>query len=418
MARTAERAKTIRMMLMCKSQDLFLREMQNQIRKLENPNHPDFLQKENSGKVLVTTSVYAKCDANERLELSDSIYALSNNMNYPLLVGGDFNVITNKEEKIGGLPVYHTKFEDFAFCMNSCELTEVEFRGSPFTWWNGRAGDDCIFKRLDRILVNSHFLDWFGNLSMEHLSRTGLDHAPLLLTLITRENIVKIKEQHFEEDPFEVNRMVLQQAQAEFKRYLHFEEEFWRQKSGIQWHTEGDRNTRFFHSLVNGRRKSLQLTIIQNGEGDWIDNSDFIANVAIELYQRQFTQEATYSDYSILEHVQESVTQEQNSALCSMPSLEEVKRVVFELAGYSACGPDGFSEVSLQRIMGVLHEYELASGQKINVDKNAFYMHKNVPSELIQDVQQTIGFTRGNFLLLILDVQYFMLESRSFSTRM
>ncbi|XP_059289476.1 uncharacterized protein LOC132042996 [Lycium ferocissimum] len=42
-----------------------------------------FLQ--NSGKVLITTLVYAKCDANERLELWDSIYNLSNNMYFPWL---------------------------------------------------------------------------------------------------------------------------------------------------------------------------------------------------------------------------------------------------------------------------------------------------------------------------------------------
>ncbi|XP_060182462.1 uncharacterized protein LOC132612146 [Lycium barbarum] len=187
-----------------------------------------------SGRVLITTLVYAKCDAVDRL-------------------------------------------------------------GSPFTWWNRRAGEDCIFKRLDRILVNNQLQEWFGNLQMEHLSRTGSDHAPLLLTageqvqqfskpfrflkfwidhesflytveqhwstdfvgdafitlklkmkklkttlsvwsketfddifkqLTIREDIVKIKEMLFEEDTSEINRMVLQHAQAEFKRYMHFEEEF------------------------------------------------------------------------------------------------------------------------------------------------------------------------------------------------
>ncbi|XP_060216572.1 uncharacterized protein LOC132644044 [Lycium barbarum] len=47
--------------------------------------------------------------------------------------------------------------------------------------------------------------------------------------------------------------------------------------------------------------------------------------------------------------------------------------------------------------MGVLHEYELDSGQNINVDKSAFYMHKNVPSELSQEVKHTTGFTKGEF---------------------
>ncbi|XP_059288673.1 uncharacterized protein LOC132042062 [Lycium ferocissimum] len=109
---------------------------------------------QDSGKCMILNIVYAKCDAGERMVMWDNTYQLASFMDLPWMVGGDFNVIMHEEEKIGGLLVYPAEYEDFAFCMNSCELSEVEFKGSPFTWWNGRAGHDCIFKRLDRILVN------------------------------------------------------------------------------------------------------------------------------------------------------------------------------------------------------------------------------------------------------------------------
>lgn len=51
---------------------------------------------------------------------------------------------------------------------------------------------------------------------------------------------MKIKEQIFKENPSAVNKMFLQQAQAEIKKYIHYEKEFWRQKVGITWHAEGD----------------------------------------------------------------------------------------------------------------------------------------------------------------------------------
>ncbi|XP_060183152.1 uncharacterized protein LOC132613118 [Lycium barbarum] len=316
---------------------------------------------QNNGKSFINTLVYVKCDAAERLQLWDDIYNLANHNNLPWLIGGYFNVIMNEEEKIGGLPVYPAEYEDFAFCVNSCELSEVEFRGSPFTWWNGRAGHDCIFKRLDRILVNQQFQDWLGNMSMEHLSRTRSEHAPLLLSasdqsqeyhkqfrflkfwlehetfmqiveqhwkteyvgdsfitfklkmknlktalsawsretfgdvfkqLTIREDIVKIKEQLFEEDPSEENRIVLQRAQAEFKKYLHFEEEFWKQKSGIQKETE------------------------------------LVAAEAIAFYKDQFTREQTSTDLSLLEHVPRRISDEQNATRCAILSLEEIKNAV------------------------------------------------------------------------------------------
>jgi len=73
------------------------------------------------------------------------------------LVGGDFNVILSDEEKIGGFLVLPQEYEDAAFCINSCELYDIRFTGSPFTWWNRRSDAECIFKRLDRVVVNQAF---------------------------------------------------------------------------------------------------------------------------------------------------------------------------------------------------------------------------------------------------------------------
>lgn len=53
----------------------------------------------NNDLVFVATIVYAKCNALERLDLWEDIYRLANNMHLFWLVGGDFNVIMNEEEK-------------------------------------------------------------------------------------------------------------------------------------------------------------------------------------------------------------------------------------------------------------------------------------------------------------------------------
>ncbi|KAK4710101.1 hypothetical protein R3W88_004614 [Solanum pinnatisectum] len=98
------------------------------------------------------------------------------------MVGGDFNVILGDEEQIGGLLVYPQEYEYFAFCVNSCDLFDLRFSGSPFTWWNGRIDARCIFKRLDRVVINQFMQDLMGNVELQHLARTCSDHAPLLLT--------------------------------------------------------------------------------------------------------------------------------------------------------------------------------------------------------------------------------------------
>ncbi|XP_070032463.1 uncharacterized protein [Nicotiana tomentosiformis] len=223
----------------------------------------------------------------------------------PWLVGGDFNVVMHEDEKIGGLPVHPPEYEDFAFCVNSSGLFDLGYKGNPFTWWNGRPNAECMFKRLDRIFVNLPFQTVLPTIEVEHQIRIGSDHAPLLLScgeqasqfvklfkflnfwtkhenfkesketygdifkqLVIREDIVRVKEMMFEEDPTVENRIVLQNAQAKLKKYLSIEERYRKQKAGMIWFNEGDRNTRFLHNHMNGKRQKLQLKMIQNGDSD------------------------------------------------------------------------------------------------------------------------------------------------------
>ncbi|KAH0696401.1 hypothetical protein KY290_013768 [Solanum tuberosum] len=80
----------------------------------------------------------------------------------------------SNEEKIGGLHVYPNEYEDFAFCVNSCDLVEVSFKGNPFTWWNGRIDDQCIFKRLDRYMMNQVGLGYLGWWNLNIWQEQGL----------------------------------------------------------------------------------------------------------------------------------------------------------------------------------------------------------------------------------------------------
>ncbi|KAG5585311.1 hypothetical protein H5410_045745 [Solanum commersonii] len=168
------------------------------------------------GKQLMITMVYAKCFVMERLNLKDDIYALGHSISMPWLVG-----------KIGGLPVYPLDFEDFVFCIKSCELSDINFAGSPFTWWNGKADEECIFERLDRVVTNQVVLDLLGN------------------------------------------------------------EEFWREKASIQWFTEEDKNTKFFHCLVEGKRKRLHLKRIKRSDDTWDEGDEQIAEEALSFFTQQ-----------------------------------------------------------------------------------------------------------------------------------
>ncbi|XP_075087488.1 uncharacterized protein LOC142169519 [Nicotiana tabacum] len=268
------------------------------------------------------------------------------------------------------------------------------YKGSPFSWWNGRSNAECIFKRSDRSFVNFPFQNMLPTIEVEHLIRTGLDHASLLMTcgvqtttfvkpfrflnfwtnhatfidvvrhnweadfigdpflmfkqnikrvkaalskwiretfgdifkqLAILEDIVRVKEMLFEEDPTTENRIVLQKAQSESKKYLSIKEQYWKKKAGMTWFAEGYRNTSFFHNHVNGKRKKLQLKRIKSGSG--------------------------------------------NLELSRLPTIEEVRATVFELSGESASGSDGFTGLFYQTCWDVIGTdiHNMVKGKPANV---------------------------------------------------
>ncbi|XP_019242127.1 PREDICTED: uncharacterized protein LOC109222200 [Nicotiana attenuata] len=164
----------------------------------------------------------------------------------------------------------------------------------------------------------------------------------------------------------------------------------------MTWLAEGDRNTSFFHNHVNDKRKKLQLNGIKTGNGVWIDDQEQLSTTAVDFYQRQFTNEGDASDFSLLNNVPSMVTMDQNLELSRMPTNEEVRAAVFELAGESASGPNGFTGLFYQTcwdVIGadihnmVLHFYGGASLPKSITHTNLVLLPKKPRFETFSDLR-------------------------------
>ncbi|XP_075084877.1 uncharacterized protein LOC142168116 [Nicotiana tabacum] len=198
------------------------------------------------------------------------------------------------------------------------------------------------FKFLNFWIKHDTFLDvvrqnWLADFMGDHFLifklklkrvKTALSHWCMLTygdifkKLAIREDIVRVKEILFEEDPTIENRIVLQKAQAELKKYLSFEEQFWKQKE----------------------------------DDAWLESQELMSLAAVEFFRRQFTQESNPTNFDILNNIPAMVTMERNMKLCRFPSFEEVKHAVFTLSGDSASGPDGFTGLFYQHCWEIVGE--------------------------------------------------------------
>lgn len=80
--------------------------------------------------------IYAKCTRLEMQDLWAFLRNVATGIQEPLLAGGDFNVILNREETLLSAEPHARSMEDFAMTLFDCGLLDAGFEGNKFTWTN------------------------------------------------------------------------------------------------------------------------------------------------------------------------------------------------------------------------------------------------------------------------------------------
>jgi len=90
---------------------------------------------------------------------------------------GDFNEILEDPEKQRGARRLGAQMEEFKHSLEYCQLSDMGFTGSRFTWLNMRRDDQFTKERLDRVVATTYFATFFPQLTMEVLAARNV--APL-----------------------------------------------------------------------------------------------------------------------------------------------------------------------------------------------------------------------------------------------
>ncbi|KAL6565082.1 hypothetical protein OROMI_016532 [Orobanche minor] len=143
------------------------------VRSGESPRKQSFSNFE-EGSALVDLPVLKRENTKiERRDLWDDLLSVSQNQ-IPWMVGGDFNIIRQPNEKKGGAAPIQSDMEEFNDMLLDCSLTDGGFVGSPYTWYS-----DGVWQRLDRVLLSSEWFSTFPSMSITHLPKYKSDHNSL-----------------------------------------------------------------------------------------------------------------------------------------------------------------------------------------------------------------------------------------------
>lgn len=148
--------------------------------------------------------------------------------------------------------------------------------------------------------------------------------------LMHAESHLNHAEAIWEADPTDATMEAYHHAKAKYFQASTYELHFLKQKAMVKWINEGDANTRYFHSIVKGRRTTLRIQQIRSSSGALHMTPAEIMTEAVSFYTTLFAREPTYNHPAILSHIP-CLTKDDNIMLTQLPTTAEVKEAVWHL---------------------------------------------------------------------------------------
>jgi exonuclease III len=131
-----------------------------------------------SGFIWNFINVYGAAQNDYKQIFLTELASFCSNCNYPMLIGGDFNILRKESDKNkpGGTNCWNSLFNSI-IDVNS--LIELDLSGRMYTWSNNR--EPPTFEKLDRFLASPEWVLQFKDVVVTGLDRTLSDHVPLYL---------------------------------------------------------------------------------------------------------------------------------------------------------------------------------------------------------------------------------------------
>ena len=94
---------------------------------------------------------------------------------------GDFNEAMWQEEHFSRTKRSERLMADFWEVLSICDLHDIGFSGTPWTYDNKQKGDRNVKVRLDRAVASPTWSSLFPNMCLRHIPSSRSDHCPILL---------------------------------------------------------------------------------------------------------------------------------------------------------------------------------------------------------------------------------------------
>ena len=102
----------------------------------------------------IANGIYGWPDRAYKFRTWEFMHSLMDVVQVPYVFFGDFNEILRSKEKEGGTQRCVRDVEAFRNCVHNCDVVDLGYRGSWFTWHHGNSPTTYVRERLDRFLAS------------------------------------------------------------------------------------------------------------------------------------------------------------------------------------------------------------------------------------------------------------------------
>uniref|UniRef100_A0A803QCG6 Reverse transcriptase domain-containing protein n=1 Tax=Cannabis sativa TaxID=3483 RepID=A0A803QCG6_CANSA len=310
----------------------------------------------------------------------------------PLLPGmviGDFNKILYSHNKQGGNLRSANQMDEFRSVLDSCQLNEQQFNGDPFTWIKGRHNVDTIKERLDWCFTNNSWTSHFQPIVTSHLDYYSSDHRAIAVNVIVIGSIsgfmqnlstctealqqwhyqkfgqMKRDISHMQKSVAALNNAAvrsqshvsqLKNSEAILDELLANEEEYWHQRSRVDWLQCGDQNTKFFHAHASSRRAKNSIKTLTNDHGISVSGKSDLTRVICNYYDSLFASEGVNPDalLTVLDAIPATITPAMNQSLTRPFTSDEIVAALQSMSPDKSPGSDGMSAMFYQNYWNIV----------------------------------------------------------------
>nr|GEX20869.1 RNA-directed DNA polymerase, eukaryota, reverse transcriptase zinc-binding domain protein [Tanacetum cinerariifolium] len=197
------------------------------------------------------------------------------------------------------------------------------------------------------------------------------------------------------------------------------------QKAKVRWAIEGDENSKYYHGIVNKKRRQLAIKGVLK-EGDWIDNPTCVKTEFFHHFSYRFSL-LDWPRIPLVDQFLSLLSLELANDMEVDVTSDEIKKAVWDCGPDKSPGPDGFTldffrmfwsivredvilavkefflQDNVNALLLMLYCFFLASGFKINVHKSSL-TGIGVPISTVNTMASMFGFIATNLPFTYLGV--------------